>query len=200
MRQLVLRFRADLGERATVAVVGYEHGVVAEARVATLLAWRSHRRTRPRRTARGRRATRPSRPCGSGPPGRRRRRARASSLARLSAYVASSPAKRAVYTPGAPPRASTSRPGVVGDRRQAGRGADRRRLQPGVAVQRVGVLDDVGHVGRARQQLDGAAEDGCDLGDLVRVGRRAHQLQPRQRHRVGRRGAAARRPSRPAGR
>ena len=67
----------------------------------------------------------------------------------------------------------------------AGRGGDGRRLQPGVALQRVGVLDDVGHVGRPRQQLDGVAEDRRDLGDLVRVGRGADERQHRVAQRRG---------------
>ena len=47
------------------------------------------------------------------------RRGRASSLALLSASVASSPAYRRVRTPGPPPSASTSMPGIVGQGRQA---------------------------------------------------------------------------------
>ena len=80
--------------------------------------------------------------------------------ARLSASVASSPANRPVRTPGAPPSASTSSP--VSSAPPADRSAarDGGRLESGVALQRVGVLDDVGHVGRSRQQLDDVAEDG----------------------------------------
>ena len=82
-------------------------------------------------------------------------------------------------------------PGVVGDRRLAR--SPRRsaaRLEPGVALERVAVLDDVGDVGRPRQQLDGVAEDRRDLGHLVGVGR----WRRTSRHRATSAAAAAARP------
>ena len=56
-----------------------------------------------------------------------------------------------------------------------GRLGDGDRLEPGVALERVGVLHDVGDVGRPGHQLDRRPEDGGDLGRLVRVGGREHE-------------------------
>ena len=69
-------------------------------------------------------------------------------------------------------------PGVVGHRRRPGRRHQGARLQAGVADQRVGVLHHVGDPLGARQQLhgEGGRQHGHDLLDLVRVGRRQHEL------------------------
>ena len=140
---------------------GHEHAVVAEAARPALGRGDRARRTRPRRQTRGRRATRPSRPCGTGPAGRPGPRGELGEQLGPVVGVAGIRRRRsdAVSTPGAPPSASTSSPvssATAGSPLAVG---DRRRLQPGVADQRVGVLDDVGHAGRAREELDDVAED-----------------------------------------
>src|SRR4051794_1130930 len=99
----------------------------------------------------------------------------ASNLRRLSAYVASSPAKRAAYTPGAPLSASTNRP--VSSLTAAI--PDGCSLQPGVADERVGGLGNLGRIRWARQQVHDTFEDRSHLGHLVGIRGGADELHLR---------------------
>ena len=65
------------------------------------------------------------------------------------------PAKRPVRTPGRPPRAST-RPVSSATAARPGGGRHRDRLEAGVRLQRVAVLDHVGHARRPGRQDDAA--------------------------------------------
>ena len=127
MRQRVLLGVGHLGERAPVALVGHEHRVVAEAAIAALGGRDRALDRRPRRAARARRASPPSPTvtnCAV-------RSARVTQLAQqLSAVVGvrrvlAGEARR-VHARRAAERVDVQA-GVVGDGRQAGGVADRRR-------------------------------------------------------------------------
>ena len=143
-RWLIASFSSsvELGHRAAVRLaVGHEHRVVAEpaaARAARRPCGRAQSPTKTRSIAGCR---------------DRRRRARRRSAAALPAGAsrdqlargsprrsASSPAKRAERTPGAPPSAVGLDPRVVGDRRPPGRGRRRARLRQRVVGERLAVL------------------------------------------------------------
>ena len=180
----MLLLARHLGERAPVAVVGHEHAVVAEAAHCPV----GRRRSRPSHTP----SANSSRPSGHTTIATVRKRARRSvgvGRARRAAWP-SSPRRCALARrtwpcrrPGAPPRAATSSPVSSATAGQLGGRGDRRRLEPGVAHQRAGVLDHVGHVVGRGQQLD-ARRRGCLRSrPPCRVGRRADEPRPAARRR-----------------
>ena len=176
MRQPVLVCLAHLRERSTVAVGRNEQGVVAEAALALLvlcdptLADTLHGEFA---------AVRPNDHRDGPEPRRALPERNVGEHAEHFAAVVGVAAALAGEAGGVDTRFATERvdlqSGVVADRRDPRRRAHRSRLQTGVADQGRRVLDDIGHVGRARQQFDNAVEQGRDLGDLVRVRRRAHE-------------------------
>ena len=186
MRQRVLLVARHLGERAAVAVVGDEHGVVPEPTVTT-------RRLGDRAPAHavddqlgavgtthdhtGAERSTAIRPTGE-----------------LAEQLGAIVGVRAALA-GVAGRIHARRPvqrvdleaGVVGDGSEAGRVADRDGFESRVALERVGVLHDVGNLGRSRHEIDDATQDRLDLGHLVGVGGGAHETRELA-HRGRRRG------------
>ena len=160
VRDGVLLGLAHLAERAAVAVVGDEQRVVAEAAFAALLGGDAARAHALDHQLASRRASTTIATVRNRHAGRRRRRARRASSPGSRRRWRSG--RRSTRCPHPARRRARRRTGRCRrDRRQAGGGADGRRLQPGVAHQRAGVLHHVGHVGRARQQV-APARRGCD--------------------------------------
>ena len=178
MAERVLLVGRHLGEGPAVALVGDEHRVVAEAAARPRAAGAISPSTTPSATT-------------SRPSGQRTRatvRKRAVAVGRVHALERTRAAWRRCRRtwrprrrsgpsarPGAPPSASTSSPVSSASAGSPVASREGHRLEPGVALERVGVLDDVGDLGRPGHELDRRPEDGGDLGRLVRVGGRQHQ-------------------------
>ena len=69
--------------------------------------------------------------------------------------------------------------GVVGHCREAGGSTQGCSLEPSIAEQRAGILDDIGHMIRPWEQIDHAGEESLDLDHLVGIRRRTDELHHR---------------------